>query len=72
MKKIASKEDGYTYGDESVEKSSITMDELKRLKVSVGFSEEDRTWLKMAGEVLADQVQAIVTRWRSDNHCKHS
>ena len=66
MKKIASKEDGYTYGDESVANSPITMDELERLKVSVGFREEDRQWLKMAGEVLADQVQAIVTRWRSE------
>ena len=66
MKKIASKEDGYTYGNESVDNSPITMDELERLKVSVGFSEEDRQWLRMAGEVLADQVQTIVTRWRSE------
>ena len=29
MKKIASKEDGYTYGDESVDNSPITMDELE-------------------------------------------
>ena len=66
MKKIAGKEDGYTYGDGSVANSPITMDELERLKISVGLKEEDRQWLNMAGEVLADQVQAIVTRWRSE------
>ncbi|MBB6143545.1 hypothetical protein HNQ77_001494 [Silvibacterium bohemicum] len=66
MKQIAGKQDGYTYGDESVEVSPVTMDELERLKVSVGFTDEDRQWLKAAGEVLADQVKAIVTRWRSE------
>jgi hypothetical protein len=63
---IAGKKDGYTYGDASVEISPVTMEELKCLKISVGFTEGDHRWLRLAGEVLADQVTAIVTRWRSE------
>ena len=66
MKMIAGKEDGYTYGDASIDISPVTMEELDRLKISVGFSEDDGRWLRLAGEVLADQVTAIVTRWRSE------
>ena len=63
---IAGKEDGYTYGDASVGISPVTMEELERLKISVGLTVGDRGWLRLAGEVLADQVTAIVTRWRSE------
>jgi len=35
------------------------------LKVSVGFTEEDSRYLRLAGEVLADQTEAIVQHWRS-------
>jgi hypothetical protein len=66
MEQVAGKEDGYTYGDASVSISPVTMEELERLKISVGFTEDDRRWLQMAGEVLSDQVKAIVTRWRSE------
>ena len=63
---IAGKENGYTYGDASVGISPVTMEELGRLRISVGFTEGDQRWLRLAGEVLADQVTAIVTRWRSE------
>ena len=63
---IAGKKDGYTYGDASVRISPVTMEELERLRISVGFTEGDQRWLRLAGEVLADQVTAIVTRWRSE------
>ena len=63
---IAGKEDGYTYGDASVGISPVTMEELERLKISVGLTVGDQRWLRLAGEVLADQVTAIVTRWRSE------
>ena len=63
---IAGKEDGYTYGDASVGISPVTMEELERLKISVGLTVGDQRWLRLAGEVLVDQVTAIVTRWRSE------
>ena len=66
MRMIAGKQDGYTYGDASIGVSPITMEELELLKTSVGFSKEDERSLRLAGEVLADQVTAIVTRWRNE------
>jgi hypothetical protein len=66
MKMIADKEHGYTYGDSSLATSPITLKELEDLKVSVGFTEDDRVALQLAGEVLTDQVKQIVTRWRSE------
>ena len=42
MKMIAGKEDGYTYGDASADISPVTMEELERLKILVGFREPGR------------------------------
>jgi hypothetical protein len=66
LKQVAAKADGYTYGDVSVAVSPVTMEDLERLKISVGLTEEHRRWLHLAGEVLADQAQDIVRRWRSE------
>ena len=35
------------------------------LKVSAGFTEQDWQFLRLAGEVLADQTEKIVNQWRS-------
>jgi hypothetical protein len=56
---------GYTYGAEAVAKSWITLQELEQLKISVGFTVEDERYLRLAGEVLADQTKQIVEHWRS-------
>jgi len=48
-----------------VARSPFSVDDLERLKVSAGFTEEDRRYLQLAGEVLADQTKQIVERWRS-------
>jgi hypothetical protein len=56
---------GYTYGTADVPASSITLDDLKRLKLSVDFTEEDERYLRMAGTVLEDQVVEIVNHWRA-------
>ena len=56
---------GYAYGDNAVAKSSISLQELDQLKTSVGFTEEDERYLRLAGEVLKDQVKQIVEHWRS-------
>jgi hypothetical protein len=54
---------GYDYG--KVVPSPVSLEELEALKVSVGFTEQDRLSLQMAGEVLGDQTRQIVERWRS-------
>jgi hypothetical protein len=56
---------GYTYGNAEVPASPITLDDLKRLKLSVDFTEEDERYLHMAGTVLEDQVVEIVNHWRA-------
>ena len=57
---------GYTYGTSAVPTSSVTLDDLQRLKISVGFTEEDAHYLHMAGPVLEDQVERIVNHWRAN------
>jgi hypothetical protein len=56
---------GYDYGAASIAHSSATLDDLQRLKLSVGFTAEDERYLRMAGDVLADQIEQIVQHWRA-------
>jgi hypothetical protein len=56
---------GYAFGGREVPRSPVSLQELEQLKVSVGFTEEDSRYLRMAGEVLADRTKAIVEHWRS-------
>lgn len=52
---------GYTYG--SASQSPVTLKELEELKKAVLFSAEDEKYLKMAGEVLKDQIDAVLDLW---------
>jgi hypothetical protein len=65
MKNVAKDIPGYTYGTAEVSTSPVTMTQLQALKVSAGFTEEDEKYLRIAGEVLADQTEKIVHHWRS-------
>jgi Protoglobin len=65
MKNIPETIPGYAYGCEAVPKSSISLQELEQMKISVGFTEEDERYLRLAGEVLKDQTKQVVERWRS-------
>jgi hypothetical protein len=56
---------GYAYGSSELEKSHVSLADLERLKVSTGFTERDTEALRLAGDVLADQTEAIVKQWRS-------
>lgn len=53
---------GYTYGKVDV-KSQIDPEEFELLKETVMFTEDDEHYLKMAGEVLADQVEEVLDLW---------
>jgi hypothetical protein len=53
--------DGYDYGN--VEASPVTMSELEELRQSVLFGEDDVKALRMAGEVLEDQVEDVLDVW---------
>lgn len=65
MKKVADEICGYTYGTATVAASTVSLEELEQLKVTVGFTPEDERFLRMAGEVLAGQTKQIVEHWRS-------
>jgi hypothetical protein len=65
MKQVSDHIPGYSYGAPSIARASVSMAELEELKRSTGFTEEDERYLRLAGEVLADQTQQIVDHWRS-------
>ncbi len=54
---------GYTYGTAEAAQSPVSMEAFERLKQTVLFTAEDEKYLRMAGEVLADQVDEILDLW---------
>lgn len=52
---------GYTYG--TVPPSPVTEADLAELKASVLFGPDDEAALRIAGEVVADQVEDILDVW---------
>ena len=54
----------YSYGAAEVARSAVSVMDLENLKTSAGFTEEDQRYLRLAGEVLADQTKQIVNHWR--------
>lgn len=57
---------GYTYGTPQAGPSPLGMSDLDLLKQAAGFTHEDEHYLQMAGQVLADQAEAMVDAWRSE------
>lgn len=53
---------GYAMGDPSIPAAPITMEEFDRLKQTVMFTEADEEALRMAGDVLDGQIDAVVER----------
>jgi hypothetical protein len=54
---------GYTFGEPTVAHSPISAQEFDLLKQTVLWSEEDERYLRMAGDVLADQVEDVLDLW---------
>ncbi|GIU81711.1 MAG: protogloblin ApPgb [Acidobacteria bacterium] len=54
---------GYTYGTQEVSSSPLTMEDFENLKKAVLFTAEDEQYLRMAGEVLADQIEDVLDLW---------
>jgi hypothetical protein len=54
---------GYAYGSDDLEHSPVSDDDLALLKQTVLFDDEDERHLRMAGEVLRDQVEAVLDVW---------
>ena len=64
MKKIAEDIYGYAYGTAAVASSAVSLQELEDLKTTVGFTSDDERYLRLAGDVLAEQTKEIVEHWR--------
>ncbi|MGH2712661.1 MAG: protoglobin domain-containing protein [Thermoleophilaceae bacterium] len=54
---------GYLYGSAELERSPVSEKELALLKQTVLFGDDDERHLRMAGEVLRDQVEAVLDVW---------
>jgi Protoglobin len=55
---------GYNPGSPEVAKSPITLEELKELKATCLFTDEDMVYLRLSYDVLTDQAEDLVTMWR--------
>jgi hypothetical protein len=55
---------GYDYDSPNLDASPVTVDELSRLRETVGLTTEDERYLRLAAEVLVPQAEAIVDAWR--------
>jgi len=56
---------GYSYGRADVPQAHISVQDLAQLKISAGLTAEDERYLRLAGEVLQDQVEQVVHHWRN-------
>ncbi|MFQ5433286.1 MAG: protoglobin domain-containing protein [Anaerolineae bacterium] len=54
---------GYTYGTDAAARSPLTAAAFEKLKKSVLFDAEDEKYLRLAGKVLADQVDDVLDLW---------
>jgi len=61
---VAEEIPGYTFGTFETARSPVSLADLEQLKQSVGFTAQDEQYLRMAGDVLADQTKALVDTWR--------
>ncbi len=54
---------GYAYGSGEVARSPVSLEELGLLEETVLFSEEDRRYLQMAGDVLEGRLDEVLDVW---------
>jgi hypothetical protein len=54
---------GYEFGARSVVRSPLGIEDLDLLKQTVLFGEEDEEHLRIAGDVLEDQVEDVLDVW---------
>jgi len=54
---------GYDYSKATLEQSPVTLHDLALLKKTLLWSNDDDRYLKMAGEVLKDQINEVLDLW---------
>ena len=64
MQSIVDHVAGYDYGAKELATSPVSMKELEQLKQTITLDSEDERYLRIAGDVLKDQTESVVTLWR--------
>jgi len=54
---------GYTFGGPDVAASPVTGADVDRLKATLLWTDDDDRYLRLAGDVLADQVDDVLELW---------
>jgi hypothetical protein len=54
---------GYAFDDVSLQRSPVTQRDLELLEATLLWSDEDDHYLRLAGDVLADQVDDVLQLW---------
>src|SRR5215218_4451403 len=54
---------GYSFGAQETARSPLALEDLDLLKQTVLFTEEDEEYLRLAGDVLEDQVDEVLDLW---------
>lgn len=54
---------GYTHGSAELPRSPVSLDDLALLKQTLLFTAEDEKHLRLAGEVLEDQIEDVLDVW---------
>jgi IS1 family transposase len=54
---------GYTFGIPEVARSPVSSEDVELLKATLLWSDDDDRYLRMAGDVLADQVDDVLELW---------
>lgn len=54
---------GYAYGDPDLPQAPFDTDDLANLEAATMWTDEDEKALRMAGDVLEDQVEEVVETW---------
>lgn len=54
---------GYTFGTDQAPTSPISMKDLELLKQTVLFTSEDEDYLRLAGQVLSEQIDQVLDVW---------
>jgi IS1 family transposase len=54
---------GYTFGTAEVAPSPVAAEDVELLRATLLWSDDDDRYLRMAGEVLGDQVDDVIELW---------
>src|SRR6185312_642262 len=56
---------GYDYGQAGVAHSPVSLEELRQLEQTVGWSDEDARTLERHGELFRENAEKMVDSWRA-------